>query len=185
MKRQPLDVIAIFPEIREIKNPNLRDGVVRVWQRVWKECAWERIEDVPVSGTIAYSHIRHNRAVVQVALAMARVFQEIHHTPVDVDLLLAAALLQDVSKLVEYAPGPEGTPRRTELGQKLGHATYAAHVALDEGLPLDLVHIILSHSPGSSFPWRNIEVKLLYYADQADVAALGGDTFQKKVIQFQ
>src|SRR5688572_9605190 len=131
MLKQKLDVEAIFPEIREIQDEDLRQKVVTVWQRLWEQGRWDRIEDLPVSSTIPYPHVPHNRAVAQLVLAMAKIFREIHGIEVDTHVLLAAALLQDASKLVEYAPGPDGKVIKTETGQKLGHAAYAAHVALD------------------------------------------------------
>jgi len=185
MKSKTLEVVATFPEINAIQDLKLRQKVVQVWERLWAEGSWSRIEDLPVSPKLAYPHVRHNRAVAQLALAMARVLQEVHGVHVNTDLLVAAAFLQDVSKLVEYAPQPDGTVERTEIGHKLGHATYAAHAALQVGMPLDLVNVILSHSPDSALAWGSLEARLLYYADQVDVAALGGDRFQKKVVQYR
>ncbi len=185
MTKAPLDVAATFPEVNEIRDLALREKVIQVWQRLWVESAWQRIEDLPVSPAIPRPHVPHNRAVAQLALAMARIVREIHGVEVDTDLLLAASLLQDASKLVEYERTEDGTVVRTTIGRQLGHAAYAAHVALDVELPMELVHIILSHSPDSSLAWGSLEAKLLYYADQVDVAALGGDRFQKKVVQYR
>jgi hypothetical protein len=184
-QREELDVLAALPEINLIRDTSLRDKVIRIWQRMWKESSWRNINDVPVSRAINYPHIRHNRAVVRLVLAMADVVEELHGVKVNRDLLLAAALLQDASKLVEYRPGNDGTVERTEIGGQLGHSTYSAHAALDEDLPIELVHAILSHSPDSSLMWNCLEAKLLYLADQADIAALKGDRFQKKVFLFR
>src|SRR3972149_5245110 len=100
-ERLPLDLETIFPEVGEIQDAALRQRVIAVWQRLWAESAWERLEDLPVSGAIASPQVPHNRAVVQVAMAMATIFRQLHGVSIDTDRLLAAALLQDASKLVE------------------------------------------------------------------------------------
>lgn len=181
MRRKPkLDLGAILPELALIGDAVLREGVEAVWQELWQESEFEAIGEVPSSVEIPYPHIRHNRAVIALALATVDVFERIHGLKVDRDVLLAAAMLQDVSKLVEYRPGPTG-PGFTDLGRRYPHAFWAAHIALDHGLPDAVCHIILTHTPNSpTFP-QSLEGKILYYVDQLDIVAVYGDRWRKEL----
>ncbi len=61
------------------------------------------------------------------AVAVAEILTRFHGTEIDRDRLLAGALLQDASKLVEYEPDGNGGVRLSELGERFPHAFYAAH----------------------------------------------------------
>jgi hypothetical protein len=179
--KKPIDVLALFPEVSQIADAQLREAVVAIWNEFWQQSDWPDIQSVPTSAEISYSHIPHNRAVVAMALAVADAFERFHGVKVNRDTLIAAALLQDVSKLAEYRPGPDGKVEKTEAGAKFPHAFLAAHAALDKGVPADVVHILLFHSPGAAkFP-ESLEGKILYYVDQLDVLAIHKDRFKKQI----
>jgi hypothetical protein len=159
-----------------IANHQLRAGVEEIWQL----SEFKSIDEVPSSVEIPYPHVKHNRAVLALALATADVFERAHGLRVDRDLLLAAGLLQDVSKLVEYRPTGTGTGY-TERGQEFPHAFWAAHIALNHGLPDSVCHVILTHTPNApTFP-SSLEGKILYYVDQLDVLAIYGDRWRKEL----
>lgn len=180
MTREKLDLSGIFPELELISDPSLRRAVESVWQELWRDSAFERIEDVPSSTEIPYSHVRHNQAVVALALAAADVFERVHAVRVDRDSLIAAALLQDVSKLVEYRPGEDGA-ELTQLGLDFPHAFWGAHIALKHGVPASVSQIILTHTPHSAVFPTSLEGKILYYVDQLDVIAIYRDRWRKEL----
>lgn len=182
--RQSLELERLLPEIKEVSDRRLHRQVVEVWQRCWHESSFERIEDVPVSPKIDSPHLPHNRAVAQAALALADIYGRQHSCAIDRDALAAAALLHDVSKLVEYAPGTDGVVR-TQLADALPHPTYAVHVALEAGVRLPIVHAVLAHTPDSPVEPRTLEAAILRYVDQADVAALGGSRWRQKVVHYR
>ena len=103
MSKPRLDLAAIFPEFERISNADLRQKVDQLWQRLWQESKFERLEDVPVSSKVPRSHLPHAQAVVRLAVAAADVAEQLHKRPVDRDLLIAAAIAQDAGKLVELA----------------------------------------------------------------------------------
>lgn len=182
--REPLDVEAVLPEVARISDMRLRGQVIGIWRRCWRESAFERIEDVPVSAAIAHPHLPHNRAVMRAALALAEIYADHYGCDIDHDVLLGAGLLQDVSKLVEYAPGPEGAVR-TPLALSVPHPTYAVHLALAADVDLRVVHAIAAHTPDGSVEPRTLEAWILRYVDQADVAALGGSRWHQKVVHYR
>jgi hypothetical protein len=179
--KPPLDMPALFPELALITNDTLRAGVVSVWQELWQASQFDDVADVPSSTEIVSPHVPHNRAVLTIALAVADVFERFHGVSVDRDTLIAAGLLQDVSKLVEYRPDDRGGTELTELGERFPHAFWGAHVALRVGVPDSVVQIVLSHTPDSATFPTSLEGKILYYADQLDVIAIFKDRWRKEL----
>jgi HD domain len=181
LNKEPLVLIDVFPELSLIGDPDLREKVEAVWQQIWQAAPWESIEEVPTSPDFPYPHIAHNRSVLAMALAVADAFEKFHNVTLDRDVLLAAGLLQDVSKLVEYDRAEDGTIIHSDLGKSYPHAFWAAHVALEHGLPDTVCSIILDHTPQSArFP-STLEGKILYYVDQLDVLAIYKDRWRKEL----
>ncbi|GAC1653094.1 MAG: hypothetical protein NVS9B1_01670 [Candidatus Dormibacteraceae bacterium] len=178
--KAPLDLAALLPEVDLIGDAGVRAGVIAVWEHFWQESEWQNLESMPIYPDVPRPHLPHNRAVVALALAAAEVFERFHGVRVDRDTLLAAALLQDASKLIETRPGADGS-ELTEVGRAYPHAFWAAHQALLEGLPEAVCRIVLTHTPYSSrFP-DSLEGKILYYVDQLDVIAVHGDRWRKQL----
>ena len=178
--KKSLNIVAVFPEIDLIQDADLRQKTINVWNRLYDEGHWEDIMALPCSThKTDYPHVIHNRSVVQMALKVADVLEEFHNVKVNRDYLISAALLQDASKLVEYEPAPEGGCQLTELGKRFMHSLYGGHIALDEGIPYEIVQTIITHSPDSpTFP-QTLITKILFYVDQTDMAAIGGDRWKK------
>lgn len=180
MPKSDIDLGAIFPELATVHDADLRAKVVALWQRLWRESAFERLEEIPVSSKIARSHLPHAQAVVRMAVHAADVAEQMHQMPLDRDVLVAAAIAQDAGKLVEYEPAP-GKPgyARTKLGTELQHSVYASHVALELGMPLSVVHIMLAHSPSTSLEPASRECAVLFWIDQLDLSLLGERTWKR------
>jgi hypothetical protein len=177
--KKTLDLAKIFPEIDLISDRSLRDKVVAVWEELWAESSYDDINSVPTSPEIPYPHIPHNRCVLAMALAIADAFERFHGVKTNRDVLVAAALLQDASKLVEMNAKTDGSTEASKKGKAYPHAFYGAHVALKHGVPDEICHIILTHSPQApKFP-VSLEGKILYYADQLDVIAIYKDRWIK------
>ncbi len=177
-----LDVVALFPEIAQIKDEALRRAVTDVWQEFWAASPWPDITKLPTSPEIPYPTLPHNQCVLSIALAVADNFEKFHGVRVNRDHLIAAAVLQDVSKLVEYSPDATGAAEFSQKGKDYPHAFWAAHVALKKGVPDAVVHVLLTHSPQApKFP-STLEGKILYYVDQLDVLAIFKDRWRKELM---
>ena len=176
--KKKLNILEVFPEINWIQDEVIRQGTIRVWERLWEESCWEDINKVPCTPKLHFPHIIHNRSVLLNSIAMADTYEKLFNVTINRDHLISACLLQDSSKLVEYQETENGM-EKTQLGKTFPHAFYAAHVALDENLPHEVVSAILEHTPDSAdFP-KTLIAKILFYADQADMAALQGDRWKK------
>lgn len=186
-QRAALPLHDIFPQIGQIADHALRTQVEAVWQDLWTQSRWNSFDDLPTSKEIPYPARPHSQCVLDLSLAIADQFEKHHGIRVDRDVLIAAAILQDASKVVEYDPsGPAGASgsgaAHTVIGKSFPHAFWCAHVALNHGVPLPVVHIIMTHSPGAAqFP-QSLEGKILYYADQLDVIAIFGDRWVKHLM---
>lgn len=144
---------------------------------------WERIEDPPTSAEIPYPNLPHTQCTVELSLAIADIFKKHHDVDVNRDHLIVSAVLQDASKLVEYAPGEgEGPVRRTDIGAWTPHAFWCAHLCAVHGMPKEIINTVLTHSPqAAQFP-KTLEGKILYYADQLDVIAIYKDRWKKHIV---
>lgn len=160
----------LIPLVDQIKDEKLRNGVVEIWVKVWEESEWEDLADCPFSLALDVQDcnlIQHTNFVTTIALAMGSCARDIWHIPVDTDLLLAGALLHDVSKAVEDAP-EEGKPgKQSEIGENLLHGAYGVHLALNAGLSLKVAHLISSHTPRVSQLPNVVEGIFICYADFA------------------
>ncbi len=185
--KKVLDVLEVFPEIEMIKDSSIREKTIRVWQILWDTSKWEDINLLPCSlHKSDCSQVKHNRSVVLMAVGVADSIEKIHGIKINRDYLISAALLQDVSKLIEYEPcfcENQHTTKaiRSDIGERFTHSFYGAHIALQVGLPNEIIEAILDHSPSSpSFP-KTLIGKILFYVDQIDMAAIKGDRWKKAI----
>jgi hypothetical protein len=161
----------LFPLVAEIADADLQQAVVEIWVEAWDESEWPDVADAPkgvYGGGPVRSLVEHVTGVAAGALAYARCMEEVHGWSYDRDLLLAAALLHDTSKVVETAPGPDGTPVVSEFGRLVQHGVWTAQRILNRGLGLDLAHMVVSHTPMSRTRPLNPEGIILYYVDMLD-----------------
>jgi hypothetical protein len=180
VSRPALDLGELLPEIELIQDQDLRDRVSAVWQDLWSESAFEELADVPIGPDIPISHLPHNRCVVAMAISIADSLERFHGLEIDRDVLIAAGLIQDASKLVEMTPA-DGSVEQTELGLGFQHAFWATHKAFEHGLPPAVCEIVMNHTPQSPrFP-RSLEGKILWYADQLDLIAVSGERWAKRL----
>ncbi len=171
------EIAAELPFVARIGAPGLAALVERVWLRLWAESGLARLADAPWftvtravtragegGGEGGVALVQHVRRVADVAEQLADAAEREGGAP-DRDLLRAGAALIDVDKLVmsrtDEAGGPHGAAAFAQ------HTFYGAHVALAEGAPWPLVHLILSHSKNTGVRPRTVEAVILHYADYA------------------
>ena len=96
MNKKPLDLLAIFPQINDIRDESLRIAVTEVWDELWRRSKWLDINAMPTSVEVpSYPHIPHNQAVLTMALAVADAFESFHGVKVNRDHLIAGVHLFD------------------------------------------------------------------------------------------
>ena len=185
----------LFPEIDQIQDSKLRQGVIDIWLEIAAECNWDRFEDIPKNlDAEKYRRlIDHIRGVTKMATALADIAENEHGTKCNRDHLLAACLLHDVSKPLETDPDRDGKPtngpalpgKKSPMGEKIQHAVYATHKIFAHGLPLEVAHLVVTHTHASNVRSKSLEAAFLFYADFADsdvgVIPAGGKSFASRI----
>jgi hypothetical protein len=179
--RPAFGIATMYPQVDDITDSALRKAVAAVWDDLWAQSQWSDPQLVPTSGEIDYPNLPHTRSVLQIALAIADAFAVHHGLKVNRDHLIAASVLQDASKVVEYTPNEQGKAIKSEIGRTYPHAFWCAHLCVQHGLPADICETILTHSPSAAKLPSTLEGKILFFADQVDVIAIGGDRWKKHI----
>jgi 23S rRNA maturation-related 3'-5' exoribonuclease YhaM len=108
----------------------------------------------------------HKRCVVHVARRSVEAIRE--HMgdalPIDMDTLIAGAILIDVGKLLEYEM-VDGKARQSERGRYLRHPFSGVGLAMECGVPDRVCHLIAAHSEEGDLVKRSIEAILVHHAD--------------------
>jgi putative nucleotidyltransferase with HDIG domain len=167
-------VATAFPELDRIESDALREGVLEAWSEAMAEngltdldaLPWfppaQRDLDLPEERLVP-----HVRDVTRGALALAETLTERRDVELSLDILLAGALLHDISKLYEF----DGT-EPTEIEDLLGHPHYGVAVVSAAGLGPEIAHIVLSHTRRTAVEPATIEAELVRRADEAAAAAI-------------
>lgn len=183
--REKINVLSIFPEIKQIQSPALRQGVLKVWNLAISESGERNLDSVPFNPEVSgVSLVEHIQFVLKTALFIADQLEKAHGYKIDRDLLIAAALLHDLGKIFEYRR-KSGKFRKTDIGKFFPHGFWGTFLTLREGLPLELAHLVSSHAHISPVAPQLLEGIILHYADFAHADALrfsqGLETFLEKV----
>jgi len=164
-------IVEAFPAVERIADDDLRSGVVHAWTLALSETGWALAEMPwfpPLQAELGAPDERlvdHVRDVVAASEALAEAFD----APLSTDLVLAGALVHDVSKAYEFA-SPDGS--ETELHALLGHPHYGVVPAARAGLPPEVLHVVLSHSRRTSVEPATAEARIVAHADRVAVAAV-------------
>jgi putative nucleotidyltransferase with HDIG domain len=160
-------IVRLFPAISKIKDDGVRDKVIQTWLHAWKQSNFSRIENVhqfePARDYIAYTNVDHTNQVCRACEAIAGMALEGLNLKLNMDYLLAGALLHDVDKMVVFDAQTGGW---TEAGRRTPHAVAGGSMARAEGLPEEIAHIIEAHSTKfSPCPPKSSEALILRHAD--------------------
>ena len=164
-------VMALWPEINWIKDDELQNKVADAWAYAIENSALtpEDLEKIPFSLLIKdcqVSFMNHKRTCVQLAVDIARRMQKNFgdEISIDMDTLIAGAILIDVGKLVEYQI-VDGQLTTSDAGKLVRHPFSGVAIADRCGLPPDVQHIIATHSREGDLGKRTVESIIVHHAD--------------------
>jgi hypothetical protein len=167
-----------FPELESIENDDLRRNVREAWATAMADNAIDDLETVPWFPPVQRDLdipderlVPHVRDVTQAALALAEILDEQRSIDLSLDTVIAGALIHDVSKLYEF-DGMEPT----SVGTLLGHPYYGVYVVAAAGLPVELAHIVLSHTHRTEVNPATLEAAIIRQADNVAAAAIRAQT---------
>jgi putative nucleotidyltransferase with HDIG domain len=166
------EVERIWPELQWIEGLDLRAKVTDCWQRAFElspltPADLERIPFTLKVPDCPVSFMAHKRAVVHVARAAGEKVRDFFADalPVDMDVLVAGAILADVGKLLEYEGDGAGGSRQSARGRYLRHPFTGVALAMDCDLPDAVTHIIATHAGEGDMVARTTEAWLVHHAD--------------------
>ena len=160
------DIESIFlEELNWIKDKDLRTKVVNVWKEAGDRGYWNSIEDVPF--TLAFENsgrlTDHTKRITNIAKAV----YDLRTEDLNLDYLIAGALLHDVGKLLEFEK-KDGKYVKGEYGKKFRHPVSGALLAKQMGLPDDVILIIYGHSHEGDNLKRSPEGVIVNHCDFID-----------------
>ncbi|MGA8073124.1 MAG: HDIG domain-containing metalloprotein [Candidatus Acidiferrales bacterium] len=162
----------LWPEIQWIEKPGLRESVTQTWIKALDRSPLkpEDLDKIPFTLLVhncPVSFMAHKRCVVHIARKSAESMQEFmgRALPIDLDTVIAGAILADVGKLLEYELGPDGKSRQSERGEALRHPFTGVALALECGVPDEVCHIIAAHAAEGDLVKRTTEAFIVHHAD--------------------
>lgn len=180
MKASSGSIGTLFPEIKLIKSGDLRKRVASAWQDAVTSGGWTMrdLRKIPFTLLIPdckIDLIHHTRAVTQTAIGIAETLRANYGRAltIDMDILVAGALLHDVGKMLEYAKQGKSIGK-SKMGAMLRHPFSGQALAYKHGLPTEVLHMIAYHSKEGDLGKRITEAIIVHHADFVNFEPLRG-----------
>jgi len=161
----------LWPEIDWIKDESLREKVIDCWTYAIENSSLtiEDLEIIPFTLLIKdckISFINHKRTCVQLAVEIAKIMKKNFGNSINInmDYLIAGAILIDVGKLLEYEK-VDGKIVTSKAGNLVRHPFSGLAIAARFNLPYEVQHIIATHSKEGDLGKRTIESIIVHHAD--------------------
>ena len=163
----------LWPELEWIMDPELREKTAKTWElalerSVLKPEDLERIPFTLLCGPdLKVSFMAHKRCVVNVAKESGDKMNQFFgdDLPVNMDVLIAGAILADVGKLLEYELDKNGNAIQGKYGKYLRHPFSGVSLAEECGVPPEVCHIIAAHAHEGDLVTRTTEANIVHHAD--------------------
>jgi putative nucleotidyltransferase with HDIG domain len=165
------ELLELIPEFNLIEDAELREKCIKTWKVAMQRGGWKaadlpkmaqslQIRDAPTD------FVEHTRAVTLICAGVTGVFETVYgeRNQLDRDQLLAGALLHDVGKLLEYTL-EDGQTVLSDFGSKIRHPFSGVALALEHGLPTEVLHMIAAHAKEGDLMQRSKEAVVLHHAD--------------------
>ncbi len=167
-----MNIEELWPELAWIENKDLRDKTAKTWEMALEQSvlAAEDLERIPFTlliPGITVSFMAHKRCVVHVAKKSAQKMIEFFgdDLPVDMDVVIAGAILADVGKLLEYELDENGNAVQGTYGKYLRHPFSGVSLAEKCGVPPEVCHIIAAHAGEGDLVKRSTAAYIVHHAD--------------------
>lgn len=164
-------ILELWPEINWIKDISLQEKVIACWEFALNNSNInpEDLKTIPFTLLIKdckISFINHKRTCVQLAVEIARIMQNNFGESINInmDYLIAGAILIDVGKLIEYEK-VDGKIQTSKVGDLIRHPFSGLAIASRFNLPYEVQHIIATHSKEGDLGKRTIESIIVHHAD--------------------
>lgn len=163
-------VLELWPELEWIQDEELRESTAKTWELALERSVLtaEDLQTIPFTLLVPtkVSFMAHKRAVVHIAKDAGNKCNEFFKDdlPVNMDVLIAGAILADVGKLLEYEM-VDGKSVQGKYGKYLRHPFSGVSIAEECGVPAEVCHIIATHAGEGDMVKRTTEAYLVHHAD--------------------
>ncbi len=161
----------MWPELEWIQDEELREKVLNTWVMGFEMSPLtpEDLDKIPFTLLVPdcpASFMEHKRCVVHISKHAAKAMQEQlgRALTIDMDTVLAGAILADVGKLLEYEK-VDGVAVQSARGKSLRHPFTGVHLAMSCGIPDPICHIIAAHATEGDLVKRSTEAFIVHHAD--------------------
>jgi len=169
------EIRKLFPEMEEIRDMDLREKVLNVWQDAIESGGWkpEELMKIPftlLADNVQIMYLEHVRTVARMCIAMERVIKDAYGpraAKIDHDTLVAGALLADVGKMLEYVK-KDGKILKGTAGEYLRHPFSGVGLCFKHGIPDAVMHVVATHSKEGDHVKRFPESIIFHHADFTD-----------------
>jgi len=165
-------ILKLWPELMWIKDEDLREKTAKTWQLALQKSVLtaddlQRIPFTLLAGPdLKVSFMAHKRCVVHITKEAGEKMNEFFkdELPVNMDVLIAGAILADVGKLLEYEI-KDGKSVQGMYGKYLRHPFSGVSLAEQCGVPAEVCHIIAAHAGEGDMIKRTVEAYIVHHAD--------------------
>lgn len=173
------DIANIFPDLTQIQDASLRDRVAAVWNEAlttgcggkgWTPDELRAVKFTLLAGDIDMTFVDHLNSCVKQCIAIAGVLREVFKdiVPINLDHLIAGALLADSGKPLEFDKDAAGKVIKGHFGDMLRHPFSGVAMCYKHGIPAEVMHIVATHSHEGDKVQRSIESIIFHHADFVD-----------------
>ena len=164
-------VAKLWPELEWIENAELRGSVEKTWIKALElsPLTADDLERIPFTRLVPNcpsTFMEHKRCVVHSARKSGEAMKEFlgKALAIDMDTVIAGAILADVGKLLEYEK-VDGEAKQSVRGKLLRHPFTGVALAMECGVPDDVCHIIAAHAGEGDMVKRTTEATIVHHAD--------------------
>ncbi len=162
----------LWPELDWIKDRSLREKILNTWALALQQSVLtpDDLNTIPLTllagPDLKVTFMDHKRAVVHIAKDCGEQCNKFFKKdlPVNIDVLIAGAILADVGKLLEYEM-KDGKSVVGAYGKYLRHPFSGVSLAEQCGVPADVCHIIATHAGEGNLVKRSTEAYIVHHAD--------------------
>lgn len=161
----------LWPELQWIEGIGLRDKTARAWEVAFENSPLspDDLNHIPFTLLVPdcpTTFMEHKRCVVHIARRSAEAMTEFmgRTLKIEMDVVVAGAILADIGKLLEYEL-VDGKPRQSQRGELLRHPFSGVALAMQCGVPDAVCHIIAAHAAEGDLVKRSTEALIVHHAD--------------------
>ena len=166
-------VYKLWPELNWIQDEDLRNKTAKTWEMALERSVLtpddlNRIPFTLLCGPdLKVTFMDHKRSVVHIARDAGQKINDMYHgeLTVNMDVLIAGAILADVGKLLEYVLDDKGNAVQGTYGKYLRHPFSGVSLAEEAGVPEEVCHIIATHAGEGNMVKRTTEAYVVHHAD--------------------